>query len=229
MISIIFPFDIDRLQLFKNTLNKYNQGIDNIEFIIVTRHKDSEEILMQLPQGLNYRVIQYTWDKDSFNPSMALNLGVKHATYNNIVITCPEVMPMTNVIEQLKDNLGKNILCQVFDEDCNNQITMSLVNSTFRSEHPGMYFLAMFQKEDILKINGWDEEFMNFYAHEDVDFGYRFNRAGLKFEMHDEIQARHQYHTRGDGNSPLFYKGLEHLNYNNSNKIIKPKRGIQDE
>ena len=231
MFSIILPFDMPRLDLLVKTLNKYKElGIpEGTEFLIVTRHQDTEELYMYMPDGINVRIIPYIWDKCTFNPSMALNIGVKRARHNNIIITCPEVLPLTNVLEQLKGNLGKNILCQVFDEGPDNQITMSLVNTNFRSEHPGLYFLAMFQKEDILKINGWDEAFMDFYAHEDVDFGHRFNRAGLKFEMHDEIQARHQYHTRGDGNSPLFYRGLEHLSYNDTNKIIKPKRGIQDE
>jgi hypothetical protein len=228
MFSLIFPFDMDRLCLFQKTLNKYKEyGVpDNTEFIIVTRHKDMEEILMQLPEGLNYRIIQYTWDKSTFNPSLALNLGVKNATYDNIIITCPEVLPISNVLQQLSILSGKNILCQCYDEAPDGSISMSLVNSQFRSEHPGMYFLAMFQKEDIEKINGWDENFMNFYAHEDVDFGHRFNRAGLKFEMHDEIEARHQYHIRGDGNSPLFYQGLEHLNWNDTHNIIRPKMGM---
>jgi hypothetical protein len=231
MYSIIMPFDMPRLDLLLKTLNKYKElGIpEGTEFLIVTRHQDTEELYMYIPEGINVRIIPYVWDKCTFNPSMALNIGVKRARHNNIIITCPEVLPMTNVLEQLKGNLGKNILCQVFDEGPDNEITMSLVNSGFRSGNPGMYFLAMFQKEDILKINGWDEHFMDCYAWEDNDFGERFNRAGLVFEMHDEIQARHQYHTRGDGSSRYYTDGLEHLQYNNANNIIRPKRGIQDE
>jgi hypothetical protein len=228
MFSVIMPFDIHRLNLLVKTLEKYKEfGIpEGVEFLIVTRYQDTEELYHYIPEGINARIIPYTWDKETFNPSMALNIGIRKARYNDIIITCPEVLPISNVLQQLSVLRGKNILCQCFDEGPDNNISMSLVNSQFRSSHPGLYFLAMFQKQDIEKMNGWDEYFMDCYAWEDIDFGERFNRAGLHFEMHDEIQARHQYHPRGDGNSPLYYKGQEHLEYNNINKVIRPKRGL---
>jgi len=58
--------------------------------------------------------------------------------------------------------------------------------------------LTWITPEDIETINGWDEEFMKGYAYEDNDFGDRWVRAGLPFEVHDEIKAVHQYHPRSE-------------------------------
>jgi hypothetical protein len=135
--------------------------------------------------------------KEGFNPSRAFNLGVKEAKYDNIIITSPEVKPSTDVLEQLSKLLDKNVVCQVSDQDEKGNLVI-LVCSTYRADNPAMYFLAMFKREDLEKINGWDEEFMKGYAYEDNDFGERWVRAGLPFEVHDEIQAVHQYHPRGE-------------------------------
>jgi predicted glycosyltransferase involved in capsule biosynthesis len=74
------------------------------------------------------------------------------------------------------------------------RIVASLVHKGFRDMTPAMYFLAMFNKRDIEAINGWDEAFMQGYAYEDDDFGQRWVRAGLPFQLREDIQGVHQYH-----------------------------------
>jgi len=143
------------------------------------------------------KIVPYQTE-EGFNPAKALNLGVRNAKYDQIIITSPEVKPLTDVLDQLEELKGKNIVCQVFDETENGDTSFSLVNHGFRSGSPAFYFLAMFNKADIEKINGWDEEFMKGYAYEDDDFGARWNRASLPFEIHEEIQAIHQYHPRSE-------------------------------
>lgn len=220
--SIIMPMDTNRLDLFEVTFNKYKEfGIpEGTEFIIVSR-----TIKEEIP---GTKLVTYEWNEETFNPSMAFNLGVKHAKNDYIIITCPEVMPSTNVLKQLSGKLGKNVLCQVYDENSSKELCMSLVNSSFRCSTPAMYFLALFNKKDIETINGWDEGFMKLYAWEDSDFGSRWVNAGLPFEVADEILAIHQYHPR-IGSSTAYTNGQLLYEQNQRERVIRPKNGLVKE
>ena len=226
MFSIIIPLDANRLEQFKNTKRAYDAMPQKKEFIIPTRSEPELKIYFK-KYGLDkdVRIFPYTTDA-GFNCSKALNIGVRNAKYNSIIITSPEVKPVTPVLEQLEKLLGTNVLCQVWDENETGNIKGSLVNSHFRN-YPGMYFLAMFNKKDIKKINGWDEEFMKGYAYEDGDFGKRWLRAGIPFIMRDDIEGRHQYHPRFetiDGGARINRRRVEE---NDRLGIIRPKNGLK--
>ncbi len=198
MFSIIIPMDPNRLEQFTNTKRAYDAMPQKKEFVILTRHEpEIKKYLEEHNLSRDIRIIPYTVET-GFNCAKALNLGVLNAKYSSIIITSPEVKPTTPVLEQLKKVLGTNVICQVIDEDEHHNLVKSLVNSRFRSESPRMYFLALFNKADIEKINGWDEDFMKGYAYEDYDFGARWARAKIPFVMRDDIQGVHQYHPRGE-------------------------------
>lgn len=230
MFSIITPIAPSRLEQFRNTKKKYDEFPQEKEFLVVTIHQEEVEKYL-IENGLmnDVRIIPYHLEVFT-NPAVALNIGVKEAKFDNIIITSPEVLPITNVLEQLEKKIGKNVVCQVFDQNKNGAWKQfSLVNTEHRGENPGMYFLAMFNKSDILAINGWDEDFMQGYACEDIDFGGRWVRAGLPFEVDNDIKAMHQYHPRSETvhngeaiNAQLFYN-------NRDNGVTYCKNGINKE
>ncbi len=193
--SIVMPMDTNRLEQFAVTKRLYDSMPQKKEFIIPTR-SDLHEYLMTNGLLKDVRLIPYETEH-GFNPSMALNIGVREAKYDHIVITSPEVKPSTDVLQQFEDSLGKNIICEVADQSAEGNLTI-LVSEFYRSETPAMYFLALFNKSDIEKINGWDEDFMKGYAYEDDDFGARWKRAGLAFEVREDIKAVHQFHPRSE-------------------------------
>lgn len=227
MFSIIVPLDTNRLPQFKVTKRIYDSYPQKKEFIIPTRSKGEVMTYLQA-YGLSKdcRLIPYTIEGEGFNVSKALNLGVKNSKYDQIIITSPEVKPKTDVLPQLEKLIGKNVVCRVWDEDKHNKIVMSLVHKGFRDDTPGMYFLAMFNKKDIEAINGWDEEFMRGYAYEDNDFGDRWVRAGLPFEIHEEIEAVHQFHPRSETIEGGFSRNANLHHENNEKGIIKPLNGL---
>ena len=196
MFSIVMPLDTNRLEQFKVTKLIYDSYPQVKEFIIPTRSYTDVKTYLEA-NGLmkDVKIVPYQHER-GFNPSKALNLGVKNAQYDNIIITSPEVKPLTDVLPQLEGFVGKNVVCQVYDETSSNELGISLVNKIYRADSPAMYFLALFNRTDIEKINGWDEDFMKGYAYEDNDFGERWIRAGLPFEVNEEIKALHQYHPR---------------------------------
>lgn len=225
MFSIIVPLDSNRLEQFANTKRIYDDMPQKKEFIIptreefpVTRYLDDHKLMKDV------RIIPYHVEK-GFNCSRALNIGVRNAKYDNIIITSPEVKPMTDVLAQFEPLAGTNVVCWVDDEDKEGKRT-PLVYKGFRSDNPGMYFLAMFNKADIELINGWDEEFMKGYAYEDNDFGERWVRAGLPFEIREDIKAIHQYHPREETIPNGFNINARHFYENTENNVIKPKNGL---
>jgi hypothetical protein len=226
MFSFVFPMDTNRLEQFTNTKRAYDGMPQKKEFVILTRSEPQvKKYLDEHDLSKDVRLIPYTVEV-GFNCSKALNLGVHNAQYPYIIITSPEVKPITPALEQLEKVLGTNVLCQVFDEDEGHNIVKSLVNSRFRSESPRMYFLAMFNKSDIERINGWDEDFMKGYGYEDNDFGARWARAKIPFVMRDDIQGIHQYHPRRETIPGGLAINKQKLKDNNAAGIIKCTIGL---
>jgi hypothetical protein len=198
VFSIVAALDPNRLEQFQKTKRVYDNMPFEKEFIIPTRNElkvarylDDNKLMKDV------KIIPYTVEK-GFNCSKALNIGVRNAKYNNIIITSPEVKPRPDVLEKLSEVLDQNVICRVWDEDETEKVYSVLVQEGYRDQTPAMYFLAMFRKEDIKKINGWDENFMDGYAYEDNDFGERWVRAELPFIVRDDIEGTHQYHPRGE-------------------------------
>lgn len=224
--SIIMPMDLDRLPQFERTKRAYDAMPQKKEFLIPTRKSEELSVFLNASKlDRDVRLIPYEVER-GFNCSRALNLGVKHAKYDNIIITSPEVKPVTEVLAQFEESLGRNLICMVDDEDENGKLT-PLVYKGYRSDTPAMYFLALFNKADIEAINGWDEEFMRGYAYEDNDFGERWKRAGLPFEVREDIKAVHQYHPRTETIAGGSSVNFNLLNQNNNKGIIKPLNGLK--
>ena len=220
------PMDTNRLEQFAVTKRLYDKMPQKKEFIIPTRSYDGVVKYLKAKKLMkNVRLLCYTV-KAGFNVSKALNLGVRASKYDQIIITSPEVMPKTDVLGQLEKLIGQNVICQVWDEDENHKVVASLVHIGYRDMTPAMYFLAMFNKTDIEKINGWDEDFMLGYAYEDDDFGLRWVRAGIPFIISEDIQGVHQYHPRSETIPGGIGINFMKMNQNTDNGVIRCANGL---
>lgn len=217
--------DSNRLEQFKQTKQAYDEMPQEKEFIIPTRtYSEVKKYLVKHNLMKDVKLIPYKV-KIGFNPSKAFNIGVRKAKYDHIIITSPEVKPTTDVLSQFEESLGKNIICGVMDQDADGNLTI-LVSKSYRGDSPAMYFLAMFNKADIETINGWDEEFMKGYAYEDNDYGERWKRAGLPFEVREDIEGLHQYHERGESIPHGLTTNLNTYNKNNTDGVIRCVKGL---
>ncbi|MCK9439435.1 MAG: hypothetical protein WC188_04470 [Candidatus Caldatribacteriota bacterium] len=225
--------EFNRQDLLLKTLQKYKELLNNrsekIEFIIVSRTIFNLDFLKDL--NLDLKLINYVYDdSNGFAPSKAFNLGTLSALAGYICITSPEVIPITNVINQVFNLPKNNYICKCIDQNKDLTNGMVLVDSNFRSNVPSMYFLAFYLKQNILDINGWDEEFMNGFSFEDDDFGNRFIRAGFNFSVRNDIIGLHQYHPRIDfsisDSEQKIKRNREHFFNNNNQNIIKCRKGI---
>lgn len=225
MFSICFPMDTSRLPQFKVTKLAYDKMPQKKEFVIATRsEKEVWKYLKENKLGKGVRLIPYTIET-GFNPSKGLNIAVKCSKYDNIIITSPEVCPEPDVLDKFEASLGTNIICEVFDQYEDGTL-FSLVHRGFRDASPEMYFLALYNKKDIEKINGWDEDFMKGYACEDNDFGERWVRAGLPWELREDIHATHQWHPRGVTIENGFQINIDKIQENRANALVVCKNGM---
>lgn len=219
--------DTNRFKQFTVTKRLYDKMPQTKEFIIPSRKADQvREYLKANKLDKDVRVISYE-HKIGFNPSKAFNIGVRNATFDQIIITSPEVKPKTDVLSQLEELIGTNVVCRVWDEDDSGKPLTSLVHHGYRDDSPAMYFLAMFNKKDIEVINGWDEDFMKGYAYEDNDFGERWKRAGLPFVVREDIEGIHQFHPRSETIKGGASVNFEKYNENNDNGVVACKNGLK--
>lgn len=226
MFSIIMPIDSNRLEQFRVTKKLYDKMPQKKEFVMPTRSYDEVHAYFKKHKMLkDVRLIPYVHEV-GFNPSKPNNIGVREAKYDHLIFSSPEVKPLTNVLEQFETLLGQNVVAQVFDEDENGKVVMSLVHNGFRSDTPAAYFLAMFNKADVEKINGWDEDFMAGYAYEDTDFGARWVRAGIPFVVNEQIKGQHQYHPRSETVPGGLSINLTKYNDNNNRGIVRCENGL---
>lgn len=218
--------DLDRIPLFKETKQAYDKMKQKKQFIIPTR--SYEELKKALTdEGLMKDVTLIPYElEEGFNCSKALNIGVRNAYYPQVIITCPEVKPEPDVLDRLEAHIGDNVLAHVVDLSPEGNPVFTLIHTDYRSETPAMYFLAMFNKSDIEKINGWDEIFLGGYAWEDSDFGDRWVRAGIPFSVDNEIMASHQYHHREETTPGGYTRNGDLYNKNQADQIIKCKNGL---
>jgi hypothetical protein len=222
--SIIMPMDEGRLEQFLHTKRVYDDFPETKEFIIPTRMYDKIYPFMKRNKLLkDVRFFPYTIG-DNFNPTKALNIGVREARYDNLILTGPEVCPTTQILEQLSD-CDIATICQTFDEDVNGELS-SMVHKGHKDDTPWAYFLAMFPKAGVEAINGWDEDFMGGHAYEDNDFAERWVRAGLPFQIREDIQAVHQYHPRSESYPGAAAKNEALYLKNNAEGVIRPKNGL---
>lgn len=223
-ITIVVPCEANRLDLFRTTYATYMaQGMPEglpWEFILVSRTIDR----IDLP---GVRVVNYEHRGDYFNPAKALNLGVAASRYDTIFVTSPEVKPITDVVGQWTKLPAANYICRAYDQSENGSLS-DLVRTGLKDHIPSMYFLGIFRKEDILKINGWDEEFMAGFSWEDVDFGERFSRAGLTFTVRDDLKVLHMFHPR-NYDTPGWNINWSVLEKNIAAQAIRCRNGIVKE
>jgi glycosyltransferase involved in cell wall biosynthesis len=151
-------------------------------------------------------------------PGFALNIGIKQAEGNIIVLSCPEIWHLNNTIDILLENLQQNPKGLVIPEflyfDRSGEETLrlnimsmfyptlnldKLVSGHYGYCHVEMPFLMMLYKEHLIAINGYDEDFIG-YAGEDNDLIFRLQAIGLK-HIRTAAKAVHLYHEGStDGN-----------------------------
>lgn len=254
-VSIIIP-SFNKVKLLEHTLNAYVEQDKPFPYEIIILNDylldDSTTVNMAtetlVSKFLNKLNIFYLFSgkrntKEEIKwriPGFAFNIGVKKATGNIILLTCPEIYPMTKdcLLKTITPLLSKEKIIthpisvkddrnEEFLKDLENnhgKLTKTIVDyeklEPLKEWYP--FFLAMHKKEYI-DIGGFDEDFLG-NCYDDADIYNRLKLNGCTFLPIEESKVLHLFHQRLDYTSEQIMKEQEYnkkLYYERENIIIR--------
>jgi len=203
----------NRLPLLLNTLNTISLSeCKDYEIVIVDDFSDqnhSLSVLSQLYPNLNMRIVYMSDVYDTkwyANPCVVYNAGFKEAKGDKIIIQNSECMHVGDVLSFAQQHLQKHtyLSFRCFAHEFPSNQGIRFHNSILpggwynhEAHRPtGFHFCNAITKDNLMKLNGFDERFATNYAWDDNEFYYRVNLLGLhvKFVQRDDIFVIHQDH-----------------------------------
>lgn len=163
----------------------------------------AERVCDEYAERLPIRCI-YTHNPQASICSHARNVGIKAARNEWIVTSEPELVYRTDVLKQFTD-LHEDHPFEVIsaghvwfandgwqaDEHCSPPIGVQ--------EAVGWVapFTALWQREWLLAVGGWDESFPGAWGWDDTDLLTRLRHSGIGQHIATDVQAVHQFHGLG--------------------------------
>jgi len=253
LVSLILPsykraelLDLNFQALLKN--NSLNYGL---EIIVLNDYLEdrTKEVCLKYQDILNIRYF-FTGKRNlekitSRVAGFALNIGVKQALGEIIVLSCPEVFQLNNALDILVEATIKNPKSMVIPEyvlddrknsftqeilkDVNFKISEQYLNCTQDDiESAKMPFFMGMWKKEYLERGGYNEE-MTGYAADDNEFITRLEFNGLNF-VRVPSKVVHLWHgNHCDGqlhwDNPAWVFNYKIFQNTLKNKIIKSNVG----
>ncbi len=217
LISVVMTI-YNRAHLLRRTLEAFvdqNFGYLNWELVIVD--DASEDPLVDLLNSFrgDIRIRHVVMHKSLSKilvkancPALGLNIGFRKARGYWIYKTDPEVMPITDTLQQAFEGARNDIalygqvhwvpeMVQKLMEEREITPGMAKAAST-KIVGPGQetpfYFIGVFPRDLIMAIGGIDERYLSGVAGEDDDFALRIQIAGAKWTWDHRMEGLHQYH-----------------------------------
>lgn len=216
----------NRAKLFKRSLKLYNKQLfdkNNWELVIVDDMSTEPvfDILQQYAKDLNWQYIKMDSSKNDFpiywGPALSNNIGFKASRGEVIGITGPEMLMKETAIAHAYETAmtGKTPYGHILHSspafvslmDQNPDMENKSFDELFAQKHAKVqditkntfyWFFCASKKENIMTINGCDEEFMRGICGDDDDFANRINEFGAT-KVHDfRILGIHQDHSLED-------------------------------
>jgi hypothetical protein len=218
MLSLVYPI-CNRTALFKATLQSLTQQTlptDEFEIIVVDDGGTCPDLKPLLTSfrlhGLPIRYARIDIHRLPFtniyqhnglfnDPGPAWNLGIKLARGERVVLSSPECMHAlrTNLdrmeVWPLDDDEG--LICDVFDPSLANDPTLWGMIGGGPNQR-ALHFLGVYHTEMLIRLGGFEEEFVAGWGCQDSEFLYRFAaKWGYRYQFSGPaIQAVHQPHPR---------------------------------
>ena len=177
---------------------------------------DTEKICKKYEKDLNIKYI-FTGQRNLDGiikkrvPGFALNIGIKQATGDAIILSCPEMYHLNNSIDMISKTLKNNPKCMVIPDfvyfDQTNVITKHLLKlnnfdtninvnllrgGDFGKCHCEMPYIFGVMKQELIDIGGYNELMIG-YAGEDCELIWRLQQKGLTYK-NIGAKAVHLFH-----------------------------------
>jgi GT2 family glycosyltransferase len=222
MISIVMTYynRVTQLRYSLKSLCSYKH--DQIEVIIVDDFSEQEHSLDSITDefpSLNIHVIKMSniyKSKTYFNPCIPFNVGFRESQGDKIIIQNPECCHMGDVIQYTMDHLSDNnylafhcfagdksqseILRQTGEIDTSNPNKVSSAGNCWYVHDElrpcAWHFTSAITRNNLIKLNGFDERFAHGRGSDDVEFLYRVQNLGLNIKFVSSPFVVHQWHPK---------------------------------
>jgi GT2 family glycosyltransferase len=236
MISIVMAY-YNRISLLRFTLKTFLlSNASDYEIIIVDDFSDSAHdpnLLKDEFPTLPIRIIKMSdlGEKTWCNPCIPYNVGFRASVGDKIIIQNPECCHLGDVISYTSENLtDENYLsyhcyaCKESDLDIlHNGGIIDMPNEKDEWFWSGWYnhkeyrpasfhFTTAITRNNLKKLNGFDERFAHGIGYDDNEFIIRVKRLGLKIDYVEDPMVVHQFHAKINSftpdklNNETFYK-----------------------
>jgi len=232
-VSIVMPF-YKKLREFTKILPYnaiYFQRV-GLEVIIVMDEPSEEEGVIQLIKrypSINWKLIVNDTKHESRNPTKVLNVGIRQASKQYVLVSSPETQFYTDVIYQLRNILEYYpkyyaIGTVAFIQE-DTMITKELVQKIWFLP----YGSFMTKKEYLMEINGYDESFVK-WGGDDDNIRRRLDMIGIRKLFVPESKSLHIEKEKDLVNRPnksgdLTIAHLRKINYPDVAKVNDQKWG----
>jgi GT2 family glycosyltransferase len=237
-ISVVISTYNRPSMLYRTLYRLFVQKDTNYEVIVSVDDNDPNDLKLSLgciaefkSQGMPIREFE-TWKyKRGIGWSVEtypLNVGIKNATGEIILLNSADTMSITNTISQHRqvqrgrDNLAAVSLVWSQAKGINNdsydwknkpflmtQSGMTRKVYTGKSRPRPLHFLMSIRKKWLEQIRGFDEDFYGAMPYGDNDLQVRLSKVGVVFDWFDQIVAVHQWH------GPVVNPATKNPNYRN--------------
>jgi hypothetical protein len=217
MISVVMSY-FNRLQQLRYTLKSISQSqVKDLEIIIAEDFCDAKErldtITQEFPQ-LDIRVIRMSDGraaKDYCNPCVPYNTAFRASRGDMIVIQNPECCHMGDVLQYTQDHLDHSSYLTFHCYAATKSETQVMQSGqplpmftdkksrwyNHAVERPYAYhFTSAITRDNLIKLNGFDERFAQGQDMDDVEFIYRVRGLGLELKFVQDPWVVHQYHRK---------------------------------
>ncbi len=235
----------DRSHLLRKSLERLCQLTQPTEVLIVNDGGDqqnTDQLLQVMAEFQNRLPIRYVYTNNLGLTmcSHARNVGIRNTTCDLIISTEPEVLFITDTVKQLTDHYIQNPQSCI-NTACIYRIETDIELTQDMIEHPDNYpcmakrygwtgnCVTLYNRQWLLDINGWDEEFPRPYMGDDVDLSQRLELTKHNLLNMNDIEVVHQYHPKEDFGSNIDpnMNYLKNKDVQNNRHLIKANQGIQ--
>lgn len=149
--------------------------------------------------------------------SMARNVGIKNTKADVIITSEPEVLFVTDVIAQLLAQHERNPTDVISAGVVHHAHSLNVREPSQCETIKGWVapFTALYGRDWLLDVGGWDESFPGTWGWDDTDLLTRLRHSGHGQVIDAEIEILHQWHGSGRPNQSaneahFLAKNLEH-------------------
>lgn len=242
-VSIIMAY-YNRKKLLYRTLTSISKSVvKDIEVIVVDDASSEGEKINDLTIEFPFLKVITVDIKDKWysNPCVPLNIGIKKAIGEILVLQNPECMYLHDVLNSIIHRVTKENYLSIstynvdekFMENIDNRIESDTLlgdilnlpqigvgdnkcgwynHSKFRPTHYN--FCSAITKKNMDKLNGFDERYANGIAFDDSEFISRVGFLGLNKEINDDVIVLHQYHSK------IYDNNVDVINLRKKNKNL---------